>query len=101
VSRTHVASALRQQVSADARHRCGYCPTREALVGTLMEIEHIEPEAMGGPTVRENLWLACSTCNGHKASRITAVDPTSGETVRLFNPRRQHWDDHFKWNSSV
>jgi hypothetical protein len=36
-------------------------------------------------------------CNSHKADRIEAVDPESGETVRLFNPRTDRWGDHFEW----
>lgn len=29
---------------------------------------------------------------------MTAVDPDSGETVLLFNPRQQSWADHFAWS---
>jgi hypothetical protein len=65
-----------------------------------MEIDHIIPESLGGPTSRDNLWLACSMCNDHKGNRIAATDPISGEVVRLFDPRRQSWADHFEWNSS-
>ncbi len=63
-----------------------------------MEIEHLIPEVLGGPTEEDNLWLACSACNDTKGSRISAADPTSGETVRLFDPRHQKWKDHFKWS---
>jgi len=63
-----------------------------------MEIDHIIPESLGGLTVRENLWLACSLCNDHKGNRIAALDPVTDEVVRLFDPRRQVWSDHFGWN---
>jgi hypothetical protein len=43
----------------------------------------------------ENLALACPGCNLHKASRITAIDPVTGEEVRLFHPIRQLWSEHF------
>jgi hypothetical protein len=99
VSRTYVAKELREQVGADARHRCGYCLTQERVVGTRMEIEHILPEALGGRTVIANLWLACSPCNAHKGDRITAVDPVTATLVRLFNPRRQVWSEHFAWTA--
>ncbi|WP_437497284.1 HNH endonuclease [Sorangium sp. So ce1099] len=46
-----------------------------------------------------NLWLACSLCNDHKGNRIAALDPHTGEMVRLFDPRRQRWLDHFSWSS--
>lgn len=31
-----------------------------------MEIDHIIPEALGGLTEEDNLWLACPLCNEHK-----------------------------------
>ena len=62
-----------------------------------MEVDHIIPESLGGATVEDNLWLACSLCNDHKGDRIAAADPVSGEVVRLFNPRQQVWGDHFQW----
>lgn len=63
-----------------------------------MEMDHIIPESLGGPTARDNLWLACSMCNDHKGNRIAATDPITGEVVRLFDPRRQSWTDHFEWS---
>ncbi len=62
-------------------------------------IEHIIPDALGGPTTRENLWLACYRCNEFKGDRTDAVDPTTGEVVALFNPRTQRWSEHFTWSS--
>ena len=38
------------------------------------------------------------TCNGAKHTRIEGIDPTTGKHVALFNPRRNFWDDHFKWS---
>jgi hypothetical protein len=28
---------------------------------------------------------------------IEALDPLSGELAALFNPRQQHWNEHFRW----
>jgi HNH endonuclease len=89
MSRSYIARSLREQIAGEARHRCGYCLTAARITGTPMEIDHIVPESLGGPTVRENLWLACSMCNDHKGNRIAAPDPSTGEIVRLFDPRRQ------------
>jgi hypothetical protein len=99
MSRTYVSEALRETVAKQAGYRCGYCLTAEAIVGMPMEIEHIIPEADGGQTVEENLWLACSLGNDHKGDRIAAVDPVSGQLVRLFDPRRQVWGEHFAWSA--
>lgn len=63
-----------------------------------LEIEHILPEAVGGPTTRENLWLACTRCNDFKSDRMTGIDPDSGQQVGLFNPRSQAWTEHFAWS---
>lgn len=60
--------------------------------------DHIIPEAAGGQTTRENLWLACERCNRHKADRTTAIDPDTGQAVPLFNPRAQAWRAHFAWS---
>ncbi len=60
MSTTYIAKALRTRITAQARRRCGYCLTREQVVGAPMEIEHIIPEALGGATEEDNLWLACS-----------------------------------------
>ncbi len=99
MSRTYVAKELRERVAAQARYRCGYCLTSEVIVGTPMEIEHLIPESLGGLTEEANLWLACSLCNDHKSNRIAVADPDSGEVVRLFDPRRQIWTEHFAWST--
>ncbi len=97
MSQTHIPRELRQLVAEQARYRCGYCQTQEAVIGSSMEMDHIVPEALGGATTEENLWLACSLCNSFKGVRITALDPGTGEIVALFNPRTQPWREHFAW----
>lgn len=99
MNRTHVGRALRAKAAVAAPYRCGYCLTTEANVGIPMEIEHIIPESLGGPTTEDNLWLACPPCNAHKANRRDAVDPETGSRVALFDPRRQLWAMHFEWSS--
>ena len=99
MSRSYIPKALRERVTAQARHRCCYCLTSEAIVGTPMEIDHIVPESLGGQTEEGNLWLACSLCNDHKSDRIAALDPLTGEIVRLFDPRHQVWSEHLAWTA--
>jgi hypothetical protein len=94
----HVPANVRRSVAVQARHRCGYCLTPEALTGAAMEVEHVIPEAMGGKTVEDNLWLSCRRCNGHKGARTHAADPVTQAEVPLFNPRAQSWGDHFEWS---
>jgi len=73
----------------------------EEVSGIPMHLDHIVPEALGGPTEEDNLWLACPQCNGHKSDRTTALDPVSGQTVPLFDPRHQEWNQHFAWVDSA
>jgi len=63
-----------------------------------LSIDHIVPVAAGGPTVRENLWLACRFCNEIKSARTHATDPDTGELAPIFNPRAQVWAEHFAWS---
>lgn len=97
MSHTHISRELRERVSLQARHRCGYCLTAEAVVGTPMEVDHLIPESLGGLTEEQNLWLACSLCNNHKADHIAARDPETDTVVRLFDPRRDLRSEHFRW----
>lgn len=92
-----VSAAVRQRVAIAARFRCGYCLTAQRIIGPLLEIDHIIPEARGGTSVEENLWLACPMCNSHKADRQEALDPESRAMVALFNPRAERWEEHFEW----
>jgi hypothetical protein len=99
MSRTHIPRALRERVAIQARHRCGYCLSAEAVVGMPMEMDHLIPESLGGLTEEDNLWLACSLCNDSKSDRIAARDPVTGQIVRLFDPRHQVWSEHFRWST--
>ena len=100
MSSAFVPKALRAKIAEQAHHRCGYCLTAETIVGTPMEIDHLVPESLGGLTVEDNLWLACSLCNDHKGDRIAALDPLTDEIVRLFDPRHEVWPEHFAWNAT-
>jgi hypothetical protein len=99
-TKIHISFALREKIIRQARHRCGYCLRDEALLGMPLTIDHIIPQAAGGPTIEENLWLACRRCNEFKGSQTHAPDPQTGEIVTLFNPRLQIWAEHFFWSEN-
>jgi hypothetical protein len=63
-----------------------------------MHVEHIDPIVEGGASTENNLWLSCPLCNGHKGTQTHSVDPVTRRRMRLFNPRRQVWRDHFRWS---
>jgi hypothetical protein len=60
------------------------------------EVEHIVPRAHGGSDDLSNLALACSPCNGRKSQATQGLDATTLTIVRLFNPRQDIWDVHFR-----
>jgi hypothetical protein len=92
-----IPSTIRQHIAAAALQRCGYCQTQELVIGMPLEIEHIIPEALGGSSEIENLWLACPRCNRYKGVQTHGVDVETGKRVPLFNPRREPWAEHFSW----
>jgi 5-methylcytosine-specific restriction endonuclease McrA len=98
VSDGHIPADVRQRVRARAGERCGYCLSPQRLVLGWMEIEHIIPTARGGADDESNLWLSCRMCNGYKGAQVDGPDPETGGRVPLFDPRRQRWEDHFKWS---
>jgi 5-methylcytosine-specific restriction endonuclease McrA len=92
-----VPEELSRAVRARADGRCQYCLMHESLQGATFHIEHVIPQSKGGSSDLENLVLACPGCNLCKAARITSMDQTTGEYVRLFHPVRQLWREHFQF----
>jgi HNH endonuclease len=90
MNRHHARVALR------AGYRCEYCRAPEVAYNFAFEVEHITPQAHEGRSVDENFALACQSCNLHKATHTTAVDPEIQAVVRLFNPRSDAWTEHFR-----
>lgn len=43
----------------------------------------------------QNWALSYRICNLHKSAYTDEIDPLTQQTVRLFNPRRDLWDEHF------
>ncbi|MBS1252799.1 MAG: CRISPR-associated endonuclease Cas9 [Anaerolineales bacterium] len=96
----YLPARLREQLLAADDQRCAYCHTTEANTGQPMTVDHIVPQAQGGPTTFDNLCYACRRCNEFKGSATAGHDPLTGETIVLFNPRTRAWTDHFSWDAS-
>jgi len=88
---------LIQQVRQRAQGRCEYCHLPASVYPLPFHVDHIVARQHGGQTVLENLALACLHCNRHKGPNIAGADPNTGELVRLFHPRLDHWNEHFEW----
>lgn len=98
MSRSYITKELREQVAEEAQYYCGYCLTQQKVIGSALEIEHIVPEVKGGSSEKNNLWLACRSCNSRKGSQTEAIDPETNMPTPIFNPRTQTWSDHFEWS---
>ena len=92
-----VAGALRRLVVERAQHRCEYCGLAQAGQEAVFHVDHVRPLAAGGSTDERNLALACVSCSLRKGARQSARDPENGRGERLFDPRRDIWRDHFRW----
>jgi HNH endonuclease len=86
---------LRDLVAERAGYRCEYCLAPEAIGNSPHDVEHIQPQHLGGADDESNLALACRSCNGSKHTSTAAPDPLTGLVVRLFNPRTDRWIDDF------
>ncbi len=87
-------SATVRLIHERAGYCCEYCQTCQEIIGQAMHVEHIDPNGSDDP---DNLCLACANCNLSKAQATTAPDPETNDIVSLFNPRQQHWSEHFRW----
>lgn len=91
---------LRQLVWDRATARCEYCRVPQLFDPLPFGIDHIRPQYHHGPTIAENLCLACFQCNTFKAVNIAGYDPVTGQFTELFQPRRDFWEDHFESEGS-
>jgi 5-methylcytosine-specific restriction endonuclease McrA len=92
----------REFVRHRAGNRCEYCGLPQELSPVAqLQVEHIIPRKHGGGDEDLNLALACIDCNLAKSSNLTGIDPTTGQTDSLFNPRSERWSDHFAWQGTL
>lgn len=95
-----ISEELQRAVRLRADFLCEYCHAQEAWQHIPFTIDHLIPKSVGGKSLPENLALACFHCNRSKSARLTAIDPSTGEAVLLFNPRQHLWKEHFVWDAN-
>ena len=98
-SRRKLSDLIQLQVRQRSKFLCEYCHACENWQYVKFTVDHIMPRSLGGSDDLENLALACFHCNRRKTNQKTAIDPESKETVSLFDPRKQLWNEHFSWSS--
>lgn len=88
-------------VRARAGHRCEYCGIHQRFYPRwTFHVEHIVARQHGGRDDPDNLALACHLCNRKKGPNLSGVDPATNQLTRLFNPRADTWEHHFRLESS-
>ncbi len=96
-----ISADLRRLVFDRAGGHCEYCRLPQPAAAHQHEPDHIVPLQHGGQTDANNLALACLRCNRYKGPNVGSFDPETGELVPFFNPRTQHWHDHFEFDGPV
>ena len=95
-----IDESARLLVIERARRRCEYCLVHEDNAGFPHQIDHIISRKHGGSSGIGNLAYACILCNRYKGADIASIDH-SGRPIRLFDPRRDSWDEHFKLDGPI
>ncbi len=95
-----IGPEVRTLVAERAGRRCEYCLISQRDAAFSHEVDHIVSRQHGGETVIENLAYACMICNRFKGTNIGSMD-LSGTMVRLFHPRLERWEDHFRLAGAV
>ena len=96
---SYVNEELRKIVASRAHNLCEYFLIHEEDTYSGCQVDHVISIKHGGSTIADN--LACAFCNQHKGTDLGSVLTTTGELVRFFNPRHDHWADHFKLDGVV
>lgn len=97
---TDISAELRKLVAERANFRCEYCLLPEKASLHKHEPDHIVPRQHDGETTEDNLALSCLRCNRHKGPNIGSYDPQTGQLTPFFNPRKQNWSDHFRFEGA-
>lgn len=93
-----ISIALRERVRIRAHDLCEYCRSQVNLTGHDFTIDHITPDSEGGSNDFSNLCLCCFWCNNFKRASLHWLDARTGKEVRLFHPRLDIWEEHFRWS---
>src|SRR5438105_101776 len=96
-----MAEDLHQFIRQRANFRCEYGHLPQRGHDQRFSIDHVVARKHSGQDSADNLALSCIRCNLHKGTDLTGIDHPSSDIVRLFNPRRDVWSEHFSWNGAV
>ena len=95
------SETLRERIRARAQNRSEYCRLHQDYSELSLHLEHIIARQDVAGNDLENLALACHYCNRKKGPNLAGIDPLTNEITPLFHPRRDNWQDHFRWNGPI
>ncbi|WP_428938893.1 HNH endonuclease [Fontivita pretiosa] len=90
-----------QTIRRLAAGRCEYCRMPESGSRLRHVLDHIIARQHGGKTEVSNLALCCGRCNQFKGPNLAGIDPETGQISRLFHPRTDSWDEHFRYEGAA
>lgn len=85
-----VSKRLRFEILRRDQHTCRYCGAKAPDVP--LRVDHVIPEALGGPTEPSNLVTACEPCNSGKSSVAldgAVVEDIKADALRFAELQRQ------------
>lgn len=91
----YIPLSVKSEVALRAGYRCEYCQRLEDDSFIKYQIDHIISRKHGGKTLLENLAYSCPICNNSKGTDIGTILENEDILIRLFNPRKHNWFDHF------
>lgn len=97
----YFSPVIRQLVAVRANFRCEYCRKPDVAANFPFHVEHIIGRQHNGTDYPDNLAYACSYCNWHKGPNISTMLNGEPPIIPLFNPRKEHWYEHFWAESGV
>jgi HNH endonuclease len=93
-------AGLRAFVRERAGRRCEYCRLHEDDADLLaFHVEHVVARQHGGTDDPDFLCFACAECNWAKGPNLSGL--FGGKLYPLFNPRKQSWKRHFRWENTL
>jgi hypothetical protein len=90
-----------EEVRRRAGFVCEYCRLPQATSHLAFPLDHIVSRQHRDESVSDNLALCCPHCNLHKGPNLAGIDRVTGQLTRLFHPRHDRWDEHFRWDGAT
>lgn len=99
--KARIPRRLRDRVHDRAGGCCEYCLVHERYSIKSYQADHVIAEKHGGLAAESNLAWSCAVCNYLKGTDLTSIDPQTGKLARLYNPRTQRWERHFRLSGAL